>query len=133
VLSCPFHSVCFYAASQQAPNIYDIAKRAGVSITTGPRILNTPDKVNNPQTRARWQAEKQAISDLRALKERLEQTHTEMERPPTWRKPPACATANCAKWRSKSAPPFFANAAASQLHGSLYFTHPLLNTPFTSL
>ena len=29
------------------PTIYDVAKRAGVSITTVSRILNTPDKVNN--------------------------------------------------------------------------------------
>ena len=28
------------------PTIYDVAKRAGVSITTVSRILNTPDKVN---------------------------------------------------------------------------------------
>jgi len=29
------------------PTIYDVAKRAGVSITTVSRILNTPDKVNS--------------------------------------------------------------------------------------
>ena len=29
------------------PTIYDVAKRAGVSITTVSRILNTPEKVNN--------------------------------------------------------------------------------------
>lgn len=32
------------------PTIYDVAKRAGVSITTVSRMLNTPDKVN-PETR----------------------------------------------------------------------------------
>lgn len=34
------------------PTIYDVAKRAGVSITTVSRILNTPDKVNS-ETRER--------------------------------------------------------------------------------
>ena len=29
------------------PTIYDVAKRAGVSITTVSRMLNTPDKVNS--------------------------------------------------------------------------------------
>src|SRR5512147_2454564 len=29
------------------PTIYDVAKRAGVSITTVSRILNTPDKVHS--------------------------------------------------------------------------------------
>ncbi len=38
--------------SGKTPTIYDVAKRAGVSITTVSRMLNTPDKVN-PQTRAR--------------------------------------------------------------------------------
>ena len=28
------------------PTIYDVAKRAGVSTTTVPRVLNHPDKVN---------------------------------------------------------------------------------------
>lgn len=32
---------------QKKPTIYDVAERAGVSITTVSRILNTPDKVNN--------------------------------------------------------------------------------------
>lgn len=31
----------------KTPTIYDVAKRAGVSITTVSRILNTPDKVNS--------------------------------------------------------------------------------------
>ena len=34
------------------PTIYDVAKRAGVSITTVSRMLNTPDKVNS-ETRAK--------------------------------------------------------------------------------
>ena len=29
------------------PTIYDVAKRAGVSITTVSRMLNTPEKVNS--------------------------------------------------------------------------------------
>ena len=32
---------------QKKPTIYDVAKRAGVSITTVSRILNAPDKVNS--------------------------------------------------------------------------------------
>src|SRR5690606_18075974 len=34
------------------PTIYDVARRAGVSITTVSRMLNTPDKVNS-QTRTK--------------------------------------------------------------------------------
>jgi LacI family transcriptional regulator len=34
------------------PTIYDVAKRANVSITTVSRMLNTPNKVN-PETRNR--------------------------------------------------------------------------------
>lgn len=37
---------------QKKPTIYDVAKRAGVSITTVSRILNMPDKVNS-ETRER--------------------------------------------------------------------------------
>lgn len=37
---------------QKKPTIYDVAKRAGVSITTVSRILNAPDKVNS-KTRER--------------------------------------------------------------------------------
>lgn len=36
--------------TQNKPTIYDVAKRAKVSITTVSRLLNTPDKVN-PETR----------------------------------------------------------------------------------
>jgi len=42
------------------PTIYDVAKRAGVSITTVSRMLNTPDKVNS-ETRAKVLA---AIDEL---------------------------------------------------------------------
>jgi LacI family transcriptional regulator len=37
---------------QKQPTIYDVAERAGVSITTVSRMLNAPDKVN-PETRER--------------------------------------------------------------------------------
>ncbi|MFZ5880743.1 MAG: LacI family DNA-binding transcriptional regulator, partial [Chloroflexota bacterium] len=45
---------------QKQPTIYDVAERAGVSITTVSRMLNAPDKVN-PETRERILA---AIDDL---------------------------------------------------------------------
>lgn len=45
---------------QKKPTIYDVAKRAGVSITTVSRMLNTPDKVNS-ETREKVLA---AIDDL---------------------------------------------------------------------
>ena len=40
------------AKTSKTPTIYDVAKRAGVSITTVSRMLNAPDKVN-PETRER--------------------------------------------------------------------------------
>jgi LacI family transcriptional regulator len=36
----------------KTPTIYDVAQKAGVSITTVSRVLNAPDKVN-PETRER--------------------------------------------------------------------------------
>jgi LacI family transcriptional regulator len=39
-------------AANKTPTIYDVAQRAGVSITTVSRMLNAPDKVN-PETRDR--------------------------------------------------------------------------------
>lgn len=39
-------------ATKKTPTIYDVAQRAGVSITTVSRMLNAPDKVN-PETRDR--------------------------------------------------------------------------------
>jgi LacI family transcriptional regulator, galactose operon repressor len=41
--------------AQKKPTIYDVAKHAGVSITTVSRMLNAPDKVNS-KTRERVSA-----------------------------------------------------------------------------
>ena len=58
---------------------------------------------------ARWQTEKQAIAELRGLKEKLEQTRTRdgtrRARTPTWKRRPACATASCAQLESTSGRP----------------------------
>src|SRR5678815_3225444 len=44
----------------KTPTIYDVAKRAGVSITTVSRMLNAPNKVN-PETRERVMAAVDAL------------------------------------------------------------------------
>ena len=46
--------------NKKAPTIYDVAKRAGVSITTVSRMLNDPDKVNS-ETRERVMAAVDAL------------------------------------------------------------------------
>jgi len=46
--------------NKKAPTIYDVAKRAGVSITTVSRMLNDPDKVNG-ETRERVMAAVDAL------------------------------------------------------------------------
>ncbi len=47
-------------SNKKAPTIYDVAKHAGVSITTVSRMLNDPDKVNG-ETRERVMAAVDAL------------------------------------------------------------------------